>query len=337
MTTVWERTSKYFANRVNEELVFWKSYLDGAPTVIDLPLDRPRSSVCEQLIPKRPSSPSFTMLPDEPLCAGVVDVDIPVQVVSRIKALCSKYKTTSFTIGLSVFFLMLHRYCSQLDILVGIPSSNRDLPDIQNLIGYFVNVLAIRSVIKDNDMTFTSYLDTVRESVVSCMGHPHVPFQTVVQQFGNAVARAPGLRPLVQVMFGLFDGGEEVELFGAKTTFTNRINDAREPKFDLEMEIMCMTGGCWNCQFVYDKHLFSEDTVRTFADTYLEMMKNCVENPEIPLSAVSVFSQEMYVKYLLQLQPEPQPVTKFLHEMFFEQARSRPDALAGNYADVCTS
>src|SRR5947207_11393522 len=136
---------------------------------------------------------------------GAVDkVRLTVAVVTRLQELAREEGTTLFTVLLATFHVWLHRYTGQTDVVVGTPVANRQRPEVQSLLGLFLNTLPIR-VRLEGSSSFRQVLRQVRESLMGAFSHADLPFEPMVEL--AAKERAPGHQPLFQVMFVLLEEG----------------------------------------------------------------------------------------------------------------------------------
>jgi amino acid adenylation domain-containing protein len=115
-----------------------------------------------------------------------------------LRALSSRSRTTLFTTVLSAFFVLLHRYTGESDILVGVPTAGRSRPSLESAVGYFVNPIMLRADLSD-DPEFGEFLSRVRQRVIDGLTHKDFPFVTLVERLRPE--RRPDGPPLIQVMF----------------------------------------------------------------------------------------------------------------------------------------
>ncbi|MEP7123627.1 MAG: non-ribosomal peptide synthase/polyketide synthase, partial [Byssovorax sp.] len=166
---------------LDKQLDYWKTALDGAPRVLELPADRPRPPVSTH----QGAHLGFTLPPE--LSAGLL-------------ALSRREGTTLFMTLLSAFSVLLHRTTGQTDILIGTPVANRAKSELESLIGFFINTLVMRAQMTD-DLPFVELLARIREVAISGYAHQDMPFESLVQQLSPD--RDLGRTPLFQVLFQL--------------------------------------------------------------------------------------------------------------------------------------
>ncbi|MEH3156192.1 MAG: amino acid adenylation domain-containing protein [Gordonia paraffinivorans] len=162
---------------VSRHLTWWRETLAGAPDAIELPLDRPRPA-------QRTTEP------------GIVPVRLGPDVVEGLDALAHRTSTSMFMVVHAILASLLARLSAAEDIVVGTPVVGRGHPDLDDLVGMFVNSVALRTPV-DPGESFEGLLDRVRDIDLAAFAHDHVPFENVV---GAVVPRrATSHSPIYQV------------------------------------------------------------------------------------------------------------------------------------------
>ena len=214
---LWQRASLRGEELANQ-LGFWRGALAGAPAVLDLPSDRPR--------PARASGRG-----------GVAASALPTEHAEALRAVGRRQAgATPFMTFLAVFYALLHRLTGETDLVVGTPVANRRRPELEGLIGFFANTLALRARIPDlpaGEPTFAGLLAVVREAALSAYAHQDLPFERLVEELSPE--RSLARTPLFQVMF-LLHGTPFAEQELADLTlspFDSLATAERAAKFDL--------------------------------------------------------------------------------------------------------
>ena len=175
---VWQR--QYIQGKILEqELSYWKQQLKGAPSLLQLPTDR-----------TRPPSHSFNGRTQ-----GFV---LPKNLTELLKTLSQQTGATLFMTLLAALKTLLYRYTNQEDILVGSPMANRHQPEVESLIGCFINTIVLRTNLSGNP-TFRELLNRVREVSLGAFAHQNLPFEKLVDEL--QLPRNLSHPPLFQVMF----------------------------------------------------------------------------------------------------------------------------------------
>lgn len=245
------------------QLRYWEDRLAGLPEILELPADRPR-----------PRTPSYR--------GAAVDFEIPAAVVSTLEDMSRKYHTTQFMVTHAVFAVLLARLSGRDDIVIGTPFAGRGEPLLEDVVGMFVNTLALRTRV-DKSESFLDLLGRVRGDDLADMSHADVAFDEIVSRL---MSRPPTAHnPVFQVMLafqnvdfpvlrldGLTVEPEHEELTSAKvdlalTFFPN--DPDREAR-----------GGALRAQFIYATDLFDEETVARIADRYVHLLTELADDPE---------------------------------------------------------
>ncbi len=189
---VWQR--EWLAGEVLErQLSYWKGQLTGAPAVIDLPTDRPRPAV-------------------QSYRGAHQSMRLSRELTEKLKELSQREGATLFMTLLAAFQTLLMRYTSQEDIVIGSPIAGRNRAETENLIGFFINTLVLRTDLS-GDPTFRELLGRVKELTFGAYEHQDVPFEKLVEELQPE--RSLSRNPLFQVMFTLLNApGQSLELPG---------------------------------------------------------------------------------------------------------------------------
>ncbi|HRQ89640.1 MAG TPA: SDR family NAD(P)-dependent oxidoreductase, partial [Bacteroidia bacterium] len=177
---------------------FWREHLAGAPSAIDLPTDRPRPPV-------------------QTFNGATYGFQLDESLTEAVESLGKQHGVTLFTTLLSAYNLLMHRYCSQEDLVVGVPLAGRTQSELRSSVGYFINPVPLRSVI-DDDATIADYLGANSQRVNGALENQQYPLAKLVDRL--SVVRDPGRSPLFQVSFsmekvpGIDDQGIAVFLIG---------------------------------------------------------------------------------------------------------------------------
>jgi len=158
---------------------YWQREFAGEMPVLNLPSDRVRPAV------QTYNGSSFSFSLDSAL-------------VGRLRVLAKERNVTPYILLLAAFKVFLHRYTGQQDILIGSPMASRDLVQFEHLIGYFSNIVPLRTDLA-GDPVFTSVVAQVRKKVLGALEHQDYPFPLLVERI--APSRDPSRSPLLDVVF----------------------------------------------------------------------------------------------------------------------------------------
>ncbi|QAT87101.1 long-chain-fatty-acid--CoA ligase [Corallococcus coralloides] len=288
---------------------WWKQHLDGAPPTLDLPTDRPR-----------PPVQSFKGLQfSRPL---------PASLPAAIQSLARDAGVTPFMLLLAGFHALLARHSGQEDIVVGTPIAGRGRREVENLIGFFTNTLALR-VDASGAESFRALLGRVREACLGAYAHQDMPFEQLVDAL--VPSRDLSRSPLFQMMFVFQNAGAPWELPGVSVralTF-----EPGMAKFDLTLFVRESPEG-WSSAWEYNTALFDEDTVARFADHYTQLLESALAAPDAPLATLPLLTgaeQRQLAQWTLQ--SVPYPAVPGVHAFFEATATRTPDAIAVRFGE----
>ncbi len=251
--TVWQRQSLQ-GNGLSRQLGYWRKQLRGLPA-LDLPADHPR-------------------LPVQGFRGARRAFRVSKELMEALESLSRQEGVTLFMTLMAGFQGLLSCYTAQQDIVVGTPIAGRTRPELEELIGFFVNMLVFRSDLSA-DTTFRELLGRVRKVALDAYMNQDVPFEKLVEELHPQ--RDPSRNPLFQVVFALQNGPRsEPSLSGLTLT---RINlDSSRVRFDLEVQVIKSTNGLdgW---FIYNTDLFEAATIMRMAGHFLRLLEGVVANP----------------------------------------------------------
>ncbi|MFF2659829.1 amino acid adenylation domain-containing protein [Kitasatospora sp. NPDC058032] len=303
---VWQREQQD-KGRWAGQLAYWRERLAGAPAALELPTDRPRPAV-------------------QGFRGGALPFELPEPLVRELAALAHRRGATTYMALLAVFTVLLARYSRQRDVVVGVPTAVRDRPELEPLIGYFVNTLPIRTEL-GGDPSFTEVLERVRAACLGAYEHQEVPFELVVGELGTA--RDLSRPPVYQVSFAYGrEAVPDLTLGGARLEqVLVRSGGAR---FDLELQAFDRDGGLsgW---FEYDRDLFDESTVERLAAHFRRLAEQAVADPERPVELLELLTEgerRRVVEEFNATNQEWPADAGWIHRAFEEQARLDPEAEA---------
>jgi hypothetical protein len=269
----WQR-EMLTGDRLERENSFWRRYLAGAPTFLQLPADRPR-----------PDAEIFE--------AGGHTIELPRSVADDLRAVCAAEGVTPYMLLLAVFATLLYRETGQDDLLVGGPSANRGRAEFEDIIGFFANTIVTRVRLGGNP-TFRELLIRVRQSVLEALEHQVLPFERVVELVRPP--RRTGVNPLFQVNFRTRVGPvPTLELAGA--TVVPIPIELGLARFDLAFEANVRDDGIGG-EFIYATALFDRTRVERLAAAFEVLLADALADPsrrilafELPAEPVAMQSE----------------------------------------------
>lgn len=305
----WQREQVQQAS-FDTQLAYWKEQLANIPAALELPTDRPRPSVSTYRGSMRP----FALTKD---------------LTEALKALSRSEGATLYTTLAAAFQTLLYRYTGQDDLLIGTASAGRNRPELQKLIGYFLNTLVLRTDLSGNP-SFRELLRRVRAVVASAVAHEEVPFEYLVKELQPE--RDLGLNPLFQVLLTL-----EPPLATVPTGWTLTQMDVTvgTSKFDLSLELDDRPEGLIG-RFEYNSDLFDATTIERMVGHWQTLLESVVAHPGQRLSDLPILT-ELERTQLLTTWNATQatyPGDTCVHQLFEQQAARTPEAIAVMYQDT---
>lgn len=305
----WQR-ERMQALPLQEQLQYWRRQLDGI-TPLKLRADRPR--------PLMPTSRGAKR-------AIVLSADLS----ARLKRLSGEHAATLFMTLLAAFQVLLHRYTAQDDIAIGCPIAGRNRPEFENLIGFFLNILVLR-IDTAGAPSFLELLERVRHACLDAYGRQDLPFEKLVEELHPE--RHLNRNPLVDVTFA-FQNTPRVapELCGASVRQLDI--DSGIARFDLQLFLEESAGQLRGC-FTYNTDLFDAQTIDRMAENFTNLLEGIGADPTQPIDRLPLLSGHERHKLLVEWNPTQGEKfsRKQVHQLFEDQAGSRPDALAVVFED----
>ena len=292
--------------RVMRQLTYWKGKLSGAPELLELPTARARPAVQSHR-------------------GGRERFDIPAEVVEGLRALGREEGATLFMVLLAAFKVLMARYSGQEDVVVGTSIANRNHPDLQGLIGSFLNTLALRTDLS-GEPSFREVLRRIRETTLEAYEHQDLPFEKLVEELN--VERSPAHHPVFQVMFTLRSPEKRALKLG-ELEATSVSTDSHTAKFDLvamlvEKEDGSVVGSCG-----YSTDLFDSATIERMMGHYGRLLESVVEDVERPIYEMAMLGEDERRQLLEEWNetgvsyPEAS-----VHELFEGQVERTPEGIA---------
>ncbi len=285
------------------QLDYWRDRLADAPARLDLPFDRPR-----------PARQSFR--------GGACERQLTPDLSARLERLARREGATAFMTSLAAFVALLHRYSGQSDLVVSTPIANRDRSELEGLIGFVVNTVALRSRL-DGDPSFSALLSQIRATTLEALANQDIPFERVIAAVNPE--RHPSHQPLAQVMFSYSDA--EAIALGLPGLEASRLRlPHRTAKFDLTM-IVTNTAEGLRLTLEFASDLWEPASVERLLEAYVRLLEGALEAPDTPLSRLPLLA-EAERRALLAPAPEREYPRACVHELIAETAARHADRVA---------
>ncbi|ASS74684.1 hypothetical protein CIG75_06660 [Tumebacillus algifaecis] len=298
----WQR--KYLTGDVKDNLVnYWKKTLDGSDFVLNIPTDFPRPAI-------------------QDFKGARVFLDIPMETANRLKEIGKKEGASAFMTLLAVYYALLYRYTGQEDLLVGTPFANRNRGEMEGVIGYFLTSVVLRAQVEPN-MTFKELLRRVKDVSLEAYANNDIPFGLLLDELKPP--RDGSRNPIFQACFVYVDVMEDkLELPHLELKY--ELTDAETAKYDLTIGLMEVEDGITGF-FEYAPAMFRKETIEQITSHWMNMIDAVIENPELKVSEMPLFSADEAQKVLRDWNntDRPRPERSIMHELFEAQALKTPD------------
>ncbi len=246
------------------ELAHWRGKLDGAPPALDLPTDRPR--------------------PDIKAYQGArARFVVPSETTASLREVGRLAQATLFMTLLAGFYALLGRMSGQEDIVVGTAIANRTEEEVEGIIGFFANTLALRADLS-GDPTFQELVGRVKATSLDAYAHQELPFEKLVEELSPA--RSLSRQPIFQVMFAFQNAvGEPLTLPGLSVEST--FLDTETSLFDLTLSLEEDGGGQVTGSLQWDSELFDAATAQAIMKDYVDLLGRAAASPSARLSELA--------------------------------------------------
>ncbi|MCP4655422.1 MAG: amino acid adenylation domain-containing protein, partial [bacterium] len=302
---VWQR-QWLRGEALERQMTYWREQLAGLP-VLELPADRPR-----------PAVQTFRGASD--------DWRLPDELHQGLEALGRELGSTLFMTLLAAFQLLLGRTTGQQDLAVGSPIANRNRSEIEGLLGFFINTLALRADLSGNP-TFRQLVTRVRDAALAAYAHQDLPFEKLVEELDPE--RDLSQNPLVQVLFVLQNTSTAAWELGPGVAVEPLQVIPGGAKFDLTLGLQEGEEGLFG-GFEYNCDLFDAVTIRRLGGHFRTLLAGLVTAPERRLSElplISVVETQQLLWEWNDTASSPRPAAT-LHQLLEVQAAATPDATA---------
>ncbi|MGB7921969.1 MAG: amino acid adenylation domain-containing protein [Pyrinomonadaceae bacterium] len=297
---------------LDQQLDYWKQQLAGAPQVLELPTDHPRPPVQSY----KGASQRF---------------QLSEELSGELKRLSQQQGVTLFMTLLAAFQTLLMRYSGQQDVVVGADVANRNRAETEQLIGFFVNMMVLRTDLS-GDPSFEELIGRVKEVALEGYEHQEVPFEKIVEAI--APEREMSRTPLFQVAFVL-QNVPQVAFDAQGLTLSPLGSDSETAKFDLTLSMTETEGGITGA-FEYSTDLFERSTIERMAAHLACLLDGVVKQPGQRLSELPLLTkqEEQQVLGAWNETASDYPRESCIHQLFEQQVERTPDAIAASFDDA---
>jgi amino acid adenylation domain-containing protein/non-ribosomal peptide synthase protein (TIGR01720 family) len=291
---------------LNEKAQYWMNEFSGEIPVLELPYD-------------------YTRLSYQSFEGNKLSCELDRSTSHKLKALAKKNGTSLFMLLLSAYYVLLKKYSNQEDIVVGTSVAGRIHPELDDMIGMFVNTLPLRNY-PEGRKTFDAFLKEVKENSLKAYENQSYQFELIVEKLN--IKRDMSRNPLFDTMF-VMQNMKTYELGGDNHKFEIYPVNNHIAKFDLTLFAWELDNGIC-IEVEYCTKLFKEKTIEQLLMHYLNIIKEILENPALMISDIRMLSQEETTKlvYGYNETGHAYPQNKTIIELIEEQAEKTPGNVA---------
>jgi amino acid adenylation domain-containing protein len=298
-------TNRMQGREISGQIDYWRSKLPGQLPGLNLPYDFERTS-------------SFTYQGQRKA------FKIPAEKVGRLSRICGEENATLFLGFLTVFEILLSRYTNQQDILIGLPMWNRVRPEIENLIGHFVNNILFLNHIRP-ESNFRQLLNEIKSNFIEGFNNQEAPFEKIAEDL--EIDHGGGGAPIYQVYFSYQDARNRPHKIGdlaIEQIYLFNSSAVTDLSFWLKESDVDMAGG-----IDYSAELFDERTIDQFFNHYLQLIDAVVKHPDASISGIPMLTEKESADLIVCDRTEIKAVgDKRIGSVFKETAGRYPDKVA---------
>ena len=243
----------------------------------------------------------------------------------KIDELAKTLGVTPYMLLLSVYYILLSKYTSQEDIIVGTPIVNRSSSELYDIVGMFVNSLPIRMNI-DSNLSFYDFVKSVKDKCLESYKYQNYPFDELVNKLN--LTRDTSRNPLFDTMFIYQNNGyPPVSFDGISTDFY--MPKSKISKFDLSLEII-PDAETLKLSFEYATKLFDEAFINNLSNHYINILNAILDNTDIKIADICILSEDEKKKILYDFNDTKVDYLedKTITQLFEEQVEKTPDNVA---------
>lgn len=263
----WQKKN-YGEDLIKKELEFWKEKFQEIPPFLNLPEEKLR--------------------PDQQKYSGqTIRFTFDREQTERLRCVSKENDTTMFITLLSMFYVLLYKYTGQEDICVGVPITSRDDVELQNVVGFFINLLPFRANI-DSTKTFLEFLKEVKQLSLNYYQYKNVPFERIVNSL--EMKRSLNRNPLCQVVFQLQDR-RNMHMNNMHFELNHIDMEEKYTRFDMEYYLFEYENSI-ECELTYSSEIYTREAMNNFVKHFLFLVDAISFEPERVITAYNLLSPE---------------------------------------------
>jgi amino acid adenylation domain-containing protein len=298
---LWQK--RFLESATEPQVAYWRKQLAGELLPLDLPSDRPRPAV-------------FTFR------GAVSDFVMPEKLGASAREAAGAEGVTTYTFMLTAFKALLFRYTGREDILVGTPAGCRQRREFEQLAGFLMNTLVLRTKPSAN-RTFREYLHEVRDTVLDALANADVPLDRVAREL--QLPRDPSRHPAFDVSFTL---EPSLAIHGTQWNISQSEVFSGSAKWDLDFQLD-EQGSTYAARLTYNTDLFDATTIERFYAHWVVLLEGAVRNPNTRLAELPLLTREETEDIVVRRNSTHQDLARStISELFERQSALTPNSVA---------
>ncbi|HEX3048367.1 MAG TPA: amino acid adenylation domain-containing protein [Bacillota bacterium] len=305
---VWQN-ELFKSGRIKEQEEYWLRRFSDKLPLLNLPEDFPR-----------PAQQSFE--------GSRIEFEAGLEILKQLQQLNLKTGTTLYMVLLAAYNILLAKYTGRADIIVGSPSAGRPHADMENIIGMFVNTLAMRNYPADHKQVL-EFLGEVKFNSLQAYANQDYQFEELIEKLN--LERDLSRNPLFDVMFvlqnQLEDSDKDIDTHGL--SFKPYPLEIKTAKFDLWLSATKTNRGV---RFIleYCSKIYKKTTAERLAGHFLNILQSITATPETKIAALEMMSvaEKRQILHDFNGAQTPNPENQTIHQLFEYQASLTPDKIA---------
>jgi len=299
---IWQQ-QRLNGEELQQEREYWRRALEGAPALLELPTDQPR-----------PVQQTFD--------GDFLTLQFGAKLTRELKSLAQRHEMTLYMLVVAAWAIVLARLSGQEEVVLGTVSANRTRPELEGLIGFFVNTLALRMEVSGN---IAELLQKAKAQALDVQEHQELPFEQIVE-----IVKPPRSlthTPIFQVMLAWQSNNQEIPEFTGLKLEPEPVSYA-VAKFDLTLDLR-ETGDQITGGLRFATALFRRGTIERHAGYLRRALEAMVADSQQAVTQIDLLSpEERRLLTSWNATEAPYPEHRCIHQLFEEQARKSPEATA---------
>ncbi|WP_157267216.1 non-ribosomal peptide synthetase [Paenibacillus alvei] len=307
----WQQSAEY-ADRLAHQESYWMKQLAGEIPTLEMPTDYVRPAV-------------------QQFEGGVALFALSNEQTEQLQRVAANHGATLYMVLLSAYTVLLHKYTSQEDIIVGTPIAGRNHTDLEPLIGMFVNTLAIRNY-PTGEKSFSDLLAEVKDTTLAAFENQEYPFESLVEKVQTS--RDMSRNPVFDTIFSL-EHAQQGDIHIESLQMSPYPHSHAVAKFDLTFHAEENEEGI-QCGLSYATSLYTQETVERMGEHFVQLINAIIAEPNAKLSSLNMMSQleEEKVRLAFNDTTTNYPREKTIQHLFEEQAEKWPNAIAIQFGEA---